>query len=233
MSNYLIITGGSRGIGEKTILRFKQQGWNVVNISRTSCTISDVINVNIDLSNNKQIEECAASLLETLRDAKKICLVHNAAFHKRDSIDSLQVDDLYRTLQINVVAATTLNKILIPVMKPTSSIIYIGSTLSVKAVPDSASYVISKHAVIGMMKATCQDLRNKRIYTCCVCPGLVDTALLRETMDEEHLNHLIENVVIGKRLIIPEEIANVIYFCSTSEVINGAILQANLGQVAD
>jgi 3-oxoacyl-[acyl-carrier protein] reductase len=233
MSNYLIITGGSRGIGEKTIADFQQHGWNAVNISRTACELPNVMNISIDLADSHSIERGTEQLLGSLSHATRICLVHNAAFHKRDCIDSLGLEDLWRTLQINVIASAALNKIVIPVMKPGSSIIYMGSTLAVKAVPGSASYAISKHALIGMMKATCQDLKDKSIHTCCVCPGLVDTALLTETMDREKIDYLIHNVVIGKRLIKPEEIASIVYFCATTSVMNGAIIPANLGQVSD
>lgn len=233
MSKYLVITGGSRGIGEKTIRCFQKNGWLAVNISRSASTIPDVINRKIDLSSLQEIEKNSAVLLDSVKNATQLCLVHNAAFYKRDQIDSLDIEDLQHTLQINVVSATALNKLFIPLMKPGSSIIYLGSTLAVKAVPGSASYIISKHAIVGLMKATCQDLIAKNIHTCCICPGLVDTQLLKETMDSEMVDYLVNNVIIGKRLIEPEEIANLIYYCSTTNLINGATLQANLGQVAD
>lgn len=233
MAKYLIITGGSRGIGKTTIACFQQHGWKAINISRSPCSIANVIDVNIDLSLTKKIANYSSQLQELVNEATQICLVHNAAFYKRDSIGSLSLDDLETTLQTNVVASIALNKIFLPTMSSGSSIIYIGSTLAVKAVPGSASYIISKHATVGLMKATCQDLIGKNIHTCCICPGLVDTQLLKETMDTETLDYLLSHVVIGKRLIDPEEIANVIHFCSSNSVINGVVLQANLGQVAD
>jgi NAD(P)-dependent dehydrogenase (short-subunit alcohol dehydrogenase family) len=233
MPDYLIITGGSRGIGEKTVACFQRHGWLAVNISRSSCPLPEVANLNIDLSSSHEIEKKSAPLLELTQNASKICLVHNAAFYKRDRLDSLSMDDLQRSLQTNLVSCVALNKILIPIMKPESSIIYIGSTLALKAVPGSASYTISKHALVGLMKVTCQDLIGKDIHTCCICPGLVDTKLLKETMDDETINYIINNVVIGKRLIQPEEIANIIYFCAMTNVINGVTLPAHLGQVAD
>jgi NADP-dependent 3-hydroxy acid dehydrogenase YdfG len=66
-----------------------------------------------------------------------------------------------------------------------------------------------------------------------VNPGLVDTKLLKDTMDEETQSFLLENIVLGGRLIEPFEIADVIYFCATTPCINGAVIDANLGQAAD
>jgi 3-oxoacyl-[acyl-carrier protein] reductase len=233
MSNFLVITGGSRGIGEKTIERFLQQGWKAINLSRSPCHISDVQNINLDLASPTQIQQKTEQLQHELKNAGKICLVHNAAFYKRDSVDTITLDDLNHTLTVNLSSAVLLNQIIIPNMQPGSSIIYIGSTLSEKAVPNSASYTISKHALVGLMRVTCQDLMDKQIRSCCVCPGLVDTKMLQETMDKETVNYLLENKVIAKRLIAPDEIADVIHFCAISATINGVTIHANLGQVAD
>ena len=59
------------------------------------------------------------------------------------------------------------------------SIIYIGSTLSEKGVANSCSYVTSKHAVVGLMRSTTQDLVGKGIHTACICPGFTDTEMLK------------------------------------------------------
>ena len=161
MPKYLIITGGSRGIGEKTITCFLKQGWNAVNLSRTPCHDSSAIHFQMDLSSPEQIEKQAKQLQEAVKGASQICLVHNAGYYKRDSIDAMSLTDIQRTLDVSVVAPSQLNKLFIPLMQPGSSILYIGSTLSEKAVPNAASYVISKHAIVGMMRSTCQDLNGK------------------------------------------------------------------------
>lgn len=231
MPKYLVITGGSRGIGEKTIQRFQEDNWSVINISRSLSPLPNVTNCAMDLSSTAEIEAKSKAVLEILKDAHEICLVHNAAFYKPDSVDSFSLENLQKSLQTNVIAPALLNKILLPRMSAGSSILYIGSTLAEKAVRGSASYVMSKHALIGLMKATCQDLKGKDIHTCCICPGLVDTQLLRETIDAKSLQYLLEHKVIGKRLIDPAEIAEVIHFCAKSKVINGATIHANLGVV--
>jgi NAD(P)-dependent dehydrogenase (short-subunit alcohol dehydrogenase family) len=104
--------------------------------------------------------------------------------------------------------------------------------LADRGVPGNASYIMSKHAVLGLMRATCQDLIGKSISTCCICPGLVNTQLLKDSMSDELVAHLLDTYVVGKRLINPSEIAKVIHNCATSPIINGAIVPANLGLVA-
>ena len=128
------------------------------------------------------------------------------------------------------VAPNTLNRTALAHMQPGSSIIYVGSTLSEKAVPGSFSYVTSKPAMVGMMRATCQDLAGRDIHTACICPGFTDTEMLRHHVPADAMD-VIQAMSAFNRLIHPEEIAETIFWAADNPVINGAIIHANLGQV--
>ncbi|MGV0036418.1 MAG: SDR family oxidoreductase [Candidatus Azotimanducaceae bacterium WSBS_2022_MAG_OTU7] len=82
-------------------------------------------------------------------------LVHNAARLTSETVRSDDIDNFRCVIDINVIAPQILNAALLPKMNAGSSIVYVGSTLSEKAVPNSYSYVVTKHAMIGMMRATC------------------------------------------------------------------------------
>ena len=231
MTHFLVITGASRGIGEQTAATFLRDGWQVLNLSRTDSKMSGITSINIDLTKPDAIHNAAKTLQEKVDGAGKICLIHNAALLKNNQVDTLDENDLREDLEINVIAPVILNKIFLPFMKPGSSIIYIGSTLSEIGVANRASYVIAKHAIAGLMRATCQDLAGKEISTCCICPGFTDTKMLHDAVPDDTLKQIIkENVTFG-RLANPQEIADLIYFAATHPVINGAMLHANLGQV--
>ena len=139
--------------------------------------------------------------------------------------------ELREMLEINILAINALNTALIPSMPSGSSVIYIGSTLSTKAVANSFSYVVSKHAQLGIMRATCQDLMGKGIHTALISPGFTDTEML-----QKHLNHdqgLVTSLAkmnSFQRLADPLEIAECIIWAHKNPVINGTIIEANLGQ---
>ena len=117
-------------------------------------------------------------------------------------------------------------------MNAGSSIIYIGSTLSEKAVPNSYSYASTKHAMIGMMRATCQDLAGSGVHTACICPGFTDTEMLRAHVgDSDDVLEAIGSMSSYGRLIEPDEIARSIEFAVANPVINGSVIHANLGQI--
>jgi NAD(P)-dependent dehydrogenase (short-subunit alcohol dehydrogenase family) len=116
-------------------------------------------------------------------------------------------------------------------MRPGSAILYIGSTLSEKAVAGVFSYVVSKHASVGMMRATCQDLLGQGIHTACICPGITDTEMLQTRVGGDPATLEMLRGMSGEgRLIEPEEIAKVIVMAADQPVLNGAIIHANLGQ---
>lgn len=233
VSNVLIVTGGSRGIGKETIAIFQNDNWRAINISRSDCDLHNVVNINADLSTAGWDEKIKDALTKEIADAEKICLVHNAAAFASDAITNLSAADFRQILEFNTVAPMILNQLVIPHMKSGSSIIYIGSTLSEIGVPNRASYVITKHALTGMMRATTQDLVGKGISSCCICPGFVNTTMLTSQVEKNILDQLIKQKVTAGRLIEPKEIATFIQFCAHNPIINGSILHANLGQISN
>jgi 3-oxoacyl-[acyl-carrier protein] reductase len=225
----LLITGASAGIGLHTAQRFINEGYTVVNLSRRRCPLEPVNHINCDLSAPGFLENISNQLGPMLSQAEQVVLVHNAARMDNDSAVETPSVTFREVMEVNLVAPNTLNYFSIPYMRPGSAIIYIGSTLGEKAVPGSYTYVVSKHAMIGMMRATCQDLVGREIHTTCVCPGFTDTEMLRQHVPEDAMDS-VRSMSAYNRLINPDEIAETVFWSATNPVINGAVLHANLGQ---
>ena len=183
-SKVLVITGASKGIGLAAAQHFINQGYKVINLSRTKCDLTNVVNIKVDLADPDWSDQISDSLCKEVGDPEQLVLVHNAAMMTKDSVSSIQSNVLRNVLELNVVAAAELNRLLIPVMKPGSSIIYISSTLGTKAVANTYAYSISKYAVIGQMRATCQDLAGSQIHTASICPGFTETEMLQTHLGE-------------------------------------------------
>ena len=186
--------------------------------------------INCDLAASGFLERISPQLNGLLQQSEQIVLIHNAARMNSDSAVETPSNDFRDTLEINLVAPNTLNYYTIPFMKPGSAVLYVGSTLSEKAVPGSYSYVVSKHAMIGMMRATCQDLAGSGIHTACVAPGFTDTEMLRAHVPEDAMDS-VRSMSAYERLIDPDEIAECLFWASANPVINGSIIHANLGQI--
>ncbi len=232
MTNILVITGASKGIGLATAQHFSTKGFRVINLSRSPCQINGVVNLSANLLSHSWADDISDDLLEAVGEPEQLVLVHNAAMMTKESVHDLNADTLRNVLQLNVVAAAELNTLLIPKMKKGSSIVYISSTLGRKAVANTHSYVVSKHAVVGQMRATCQDLAGSMIHTAAICPGFTETEMLGEHLGANpELYQQITSMIAHRRLAQPSEIAHTIWFASQTPVINGVVLDANLGQI--
>lgn len=229
--NTAIITGASVGIGRATAEAFLAEGYQVYNLSRRPCPTPGVHNLPCDLSSPPAIDQACKRLAQGIAGSGSVALIHNASQMRKDSVGGCDSDNLREVLESNVVAINSLNQHLLPLLPSTSSVLYVGSTLSEKAVAGSFSYVVSKHAQLGMMRATCQDLMGSGLHTALICPGFTDTEMLRTHLgNDPAVEQLIAGMNSFNRLIEPAEIAELIRWAHHNPVINGAVLHANLGQ---
>ena len=231
MSELAIITGASAGIGKATAARFVARGWQVVNLARRACPVDGVENLTVDLSTSLP-PGMLQSLADRVRNTTRTALVHSAGVLGSDDARSVDRNALAYSLAVNVTAPAALNRALLDALPGGSAIVFVGSTLGDKAVAGAYSYVTAKHAVNGLMRATCQDIAGSGLHTAVVSPGFTDTEMLRAHVghDEGILAAIAGNVAHG-RLIEPDEIAATIEFCVDNPVINGAVIHANLGQI--
>ncbi|MXZ45338.1 MAG: SDR family oxidoreductase [Gammaproteobacteria bacterium] len=226
-----VITGASSGIGLATARLFLEHRYEVYNLSRRPCPDTRVNSVKIDLSSPRLAVNLKRSLLSQLdlTPPTEIHLIHNAAKLHSDTALATTDETLQEVMQVNVFAPNTLNRLLIPHMAAGSSIVLVGSTLAEKAVANVFSYVTSKHAVVGMMRALCQDLAGTEVHVSCICPGFTDTEMLRSRIPEDNLNDVAQMSTF-QRLVQPEEIAQSIFWATQNPVLNGSVIHANLGQ---
>ena len=233
LDKHLIITGASSGIGYATAKLFQEDGYQVINLSRSKINLKNANHLTADLSKRDWSNEVSKKLSSILTDSSEISLIHNASMMQSDNVENIDINNLRDIYEVNLVAPAILNKIIIPYMKNGSSILYVGSTLSEKAVPQMSSYVTSKHGMIGLMRSTCQDLFGRYIHTACICPGATETEMLQEYVqgNQEALD-MMAQTLSENRLISSEEIAKTLFYCAKNSVINGSVNHANIGKIS-
>lgn len=227
----VVITGASAGIGRATAARYRAAGATVYNLSRRPCPVEGVNHLGCDLADPAAVQATLEQLLPAIAGSDSVALIHNASLMRKDSALDCEDEALEAVLAINVKAINQLNRSLLPALPAGSSVVYVGSTLAEKAVAGAFSYVLSKHAQLGMMRATCQDLMGRGIHTALVCPGFTDTEMLRTHLgNDEDIIEALGAMNSFQRLVEPEEIAALIEWVHTNPVLNGTVLHGNLGQ---
>lgn len=227
----VVVTGASTGIGRAIAARARADGRRVINLSRRPCPVEGVIDIAADLGDADAVARALARVHELLAEAPgRVHLVHNAAMILDDAITRFDPRAAERSMRVNVVTPAELTAGLLPAMPPGSSIIFIGSTLSEKGVPGRLSYCASKHGLVGLLRATVQDLFGRQIHAVCVCPGFVDTDLLEPLRARPEVMQQVLGMISFGRLLRPDEIADIVAFAVNNPSLNGAIIHANLGQ---
>lgn len=232
MNKCAVISGASKGIGKATAQLLIDGGYRVINLSRSACGVSGVINLAIDMTAANWLDKSGGEILGEVGQPDELVIIHNAAVLLKDTVETVSVEQLQEVLMLNVTAPAVLTGLLRPLMGEGSSVLFISSTLGHKAVANSCSYVTSKHALIGLMRSACQDLAGSGIHTAAICPGFTDTEMLRSHIGTDPaVEQSIASTIAMGRLIEPAEIAKVIIFCAQNPVVNGAVIDANLGQI--
>jgi 3-hydroxybutyrate dehydrogenase len=98
----------------------------------------------------------------------------------------------------------------------------IASAHGLVASPFKAGYVSAKHGLLGLVKTLALEGAEQGILATAVCPGFVRTPLVESQIESQaeahgvHADAVLEDVILAphavKRLIEPEEIANVVAF---------------------
>lgn len=122
----VVISGASKGIGLATAKHFKTLGWEVLNISRSNCPLQGVSNFNADLSVPGWESEFSVFLEKLKISKRRICLIHNAAVMLRDSSLAVNLAEMRRSFEVNLIAPCALNSMLSSLMGPGSSILYVS-----------------------------------------------------------------------------------------------------------
>lgn len=213
-----LITGGSRGIGEAIVMKFAQEGANVVFTYASSedkaKAVADsaealgvkAIAIKSDASDYNQAE---ALVNEVIAQFGKIDILINNAGITRDNLmlrmTEEQWDDIIR---VNLKSVFNLTKhVLKPMMKQKSgAIINMSSVVGIFGNAGQANYAASKAGIIGFSKSIAKEVGSRNIRCNTIAPGFIETDMTH-TLTEDQKKAYTDNIPL-KRLGSGEDIAN-------------------------
>ncbi|HYL93665.1 MAG TPA: SDR family NAD(P)-dependent oxidoreductase, partial [Alphaproteobacteria bacterium] len=163
-------------------------------------------------------------------------LVNNAGVLLPGTAESHTEAEWERTFSTNVRGVWLLSREALPYIRAAGggSIINIGSGLSVVGARSRVAYTASKSAVLGMTRAMALDHAAENIRVNCVCPGLVETAMVAGFVtDEQARRQRLALHPLG-RFGQPEDVAGAAVFLASDEAawITGAAFPVDGGYTA-
>ncbi|NVK25244.1 MAG: glucose 1-dehydrogenase [Gammaproteobacteria bacterium] len=240
-----LITGASRGLGQKIAEGLAANGVKVICSSSREGGCSETIN-NIKNSGGEAIELAAdLSSSESVVQLAELALQHyscvdilvnvGGTIFRAPAVD-FPLSEWNKVIAVNLDASFLLAQKLAPAMmaKGEGKIINIASMLSYSGGITVPAYTASKHAVAGLTKALANEWGGNNIQVNAIAPGYFRTDNTQAIQDDPVRNKEIENRIPAGRWGEPEDLVGAAIFLSSeaSNYVNGHILAVDGGWLA-
>lgn len=183
MSQTVLITGASAGIGKQLAIQFAKGGDDVVLVARSEDKLQQLAERIV--SEHSVAATVICSDLATTDGVDQLCnqlqnrtlhvdtLVNNAGFGALGKFVELPIDRQTDMLMINVVALTRLTRALLPAMlqRGRGGILNVGSIAAYQAGPNMSVYYASKAYVMSFTEGLREELAGTGLHVTCLQPG--------------------------------------------------------------
>ena len=238
MSRIVVVTGGTRGIGEAISKALKSEGYTVVATYAGNDEAAAKFKSDTGIETRKwdasSFDACAAGLKSVEADIGPVdTLVNNAGITRDAIFHKMTADQWYQVINTNLNSLFNMTRPVWEGMRERGfgRIICISSINGQKGQMGQVIYSAAKAGDIGFVKALAQEGAAKGITVNAICPGYIATEMVRAVAKDVLDKRIIPQIPVG-RLGEPEEVARCVVFLASKEAgfITGATLSANGGQ---
>jgi 3-oxoacyl-[acyl-carrier protein] reductase len=207
-----LVTGATEGIGRATALALGRAGYAVAVTARTAATVAALTDelgrMGVRAAGRAADvgdPEAVAALIHAVTAALGPIdtLINNAGILIAKPFLDTEAEEWDATFRTNVRGVYLVTRAVLPGMIAAGrgDIVNVASLAARSGVAGAAAYSASKHAVLGLSRSLMLELRRQGIRVIAVCPGSVDTPLLRE---QHHFQPKFD------RILQPEDVATAV-----------------------
>ena len=181
MSQTILITGASRGIGNATAIFFQKKGWNVVATMRTPekeeelTTLENILVTKLDVTDSASIQSAVQAGIEKF--GRIDVLLNNAGYGAYGPLEAFPMENIRRQFDTNVIGLLETTKAVLPHFRENKSgtIVNISSIGGKMTFPLGTLYHGTKFAVEGISEALHYELEAFGVKVKIVEPGAIAT----------------------------------------------------------
>jgi NAD(P)-dependent dehydrogenase (short-subunit alcohol dehydrogenase family) len=227
-----LVTGAGSGIGQETALRFAQEGAVVVAADLrpdTARETADLIRGDGGAATGLDMDVTDAASVRAGVDAIVAehggldTVVNNAGITIVGAAHEIEEDEWDRELSINLKSVYLVSRAVWPLLvgRGGGVIVSTASIAGLWAIPDDAAYCASKAGVIMLTKCMALDGARDGIRVNCVCPGFIDTPMIKGYFDDQDDAEQARGFAVGLhplgRLGVPRDIADGFVYLASDE----------------
>lgn len=194
---FILVTGGSKGIGAGICEDLTRRGFRVLSLSRSGQAVAGE-GIVCDVTDEQAVFNAVAAIAAK---GSIIGLVNNAGLHEYKPTKDLTAADFERILRINTTAVLIASRAVYPHLCAAGGglIVNIGSFFEKLGVPDNTAYCASKAAVGAMTRAMAAEWARDRIRVLDIAPGYIETDLNRDYLAREKVQQwLARRIPVGR-----------------------------------
>lgn len=236
-----IVTGGAQGIGKATVIKFIDEGANVViwdvddakgnQLAEDLSSKGKAVYMKVNVAKFEEVEKAVQSVIAEF--GRIDILVNNAGILRDATLVKMTPEQWLQVIDVNLTGVFNSTKCVAPFMieKQYGRIINATSVVGLYGNFGQTNYVATKSGVIGMTKVWARELGRKGVNVNAIAPGFIATEMVA-SMPEKIINMMKEKTPVG-RLGTPEDIANGYLFLASDEAsfINGTVLSIDGGVI--
>ena len=172
-----VVTGASRGIGRAVAAALAGAGARVAGCARNPDAGSDLFRC--DVARAVDVSRFADDVLGRL--GAPDVLVNNAGIVARGRLDEMPIETWEAVMDANLKGTYLVTRAFLSAMRARRGgrIVNVASISGRQGTALLTAYCAAKHGVVGLTRALAAELRDDGIAVNAVCPGSVDTAMLR------------------------------------------------------
>jgi NAD(P)-dependent dehydrogenase (short-subunit alcohol dehydrogenase family) len=228
---HTLVTGTTRGIGEKIVAELRSQGARVVGHGTRDHGTDQI---GADLAEPGAAGQLWQQALDRL-DGRIDVLINNAGVYEPVSLDAsldAWAAGWSRTMQINLQAAADLCRLAVLHFRARGGggrIINVASRAAHRGdSPDHWHYAASKAGLLALTKSIARGYASEGILAFAIAPGFTMTGMAADYLESRGGEKLLAEIPLG-RVALPEEVANAVAYLALTAPpsMTGSVLDLN------
>jgi len=241
MSETILVTGSSRGIGKAIALRLAREGYDIALHCRSGKEQAEAVAMEVtklgrqarilqfDIADRQQCEAILEQDVETY--GAYYGVVCNAGLARDNAFPAMPAEEWDLVLRTNLDGFyNVLHPLIMPMIRRRKAgrIVTLSSVSGIAGNRGQVNYSAAKAGIIGATKALAIELAKRKITVNCVAPGLIDTDMTEDVFMDEAMK-MIPMQRVGK----VEEVAATVSFLMTEDAayITRQVISVNGGMI--